>query len=476
MRPRLLLLLPLLLASLSACDGTRDVALPRHVFLITVDTLRADHLGFHGYRRNTSPNLDALAAKAVVFDRAIVQWPKTGPSFAAIWTGQYPHSTGLTHKAAIHVGDGYLTLPELFRDEGFTTLAVNSNGVLSTDLGWQQGFDEYLETRSHFPFGDDQRSYRDSMNARRVNELAFPLLAKHGKAARIFAWIHYSDPHAPYLLPTDFPNPFLGDAHFVGDEPVELEDPRATEIDGRRDLKYYVAQYDANIRIVDDAIAALLAKLKQLGLYEDSLLVFTADHGESLGEHGLYVEHGRLPYNETSHVPLFFLEPYRDAPGQRIARPVELIDLYPTLRELVAPKAPVAGLEGQSLRAFLRGEPESKADQAGAFLRAFSQAGGGSPLTHFRSVQESRWKLIYHPPLETKKGTLPERWELYDLSSDPGEKRDILTGNGPEVQRLRSLLEQWMNGRTWIYPPKGFAVQQSAEIEKQLRALGYLGN
>nr|HRC86424.1 sulfatase-like hydrolase/transferase [Thermoanaerobaculia bacterium] len=308
MRRRFLALLPLL-ALATGCQEDRPPLHPRHVFLITVDTLRADHLGAYGYSRPTSPYLDRLAAKSVLFERAIAQWPKTGVSFASLFTGQYPQSTGLTHKAAIRIPEGYLTLPEFFKGRGFSTLGVNSNGVLSVDLDWNRGFDQYLETRSFFPFDEgDQRGYRDSMNARRVNELALPLLEKHKNDDRLFVWIHYSDPHTPYFLPRDFANPFLNDAQYSGDRKVKLENPAQAEIDGNQELKFYIAQYDANIRLVDGAIEQLVGALEHMGLLEDGCIVFTADHGELIGEHGTIGHHMAL-WQGVLHVPLIVLDP-----------------------------------------------------------------------------------------------------------------------------------------------------------------------
>ncbi len=470
----------LLVASiLSACTAGEEPRPIRRVFLITVDTLRADHLGFHGYRRATSPYLDRLAADSVVFDMAIAQWPKTGPSFASMFTGQYPLTTGLTHHAAIRIPEAYLTLPELLRHQGFSTVAVNSNGILNTDLGWQAGFDEYLETRTHFPAASDgQQEYRDTMNARRVNELALPLVARHAGDPRLFAWIHYSDPHAPYLLPRGFQNPFLEDGFYDDRRVVPFGSPaapEATPIEGRTDLGFYIAMYDANVLVVDQAIEALMRELERLGMLADALVVFTADHGESLGEHDYHLAHGRLPYNTTARVPLLWWRQGAGAP-RRVAEAVELVDLYPTLRDLVAPGLVIAGLEGDSLAPLLRDAPPA----AGGDPRyAYSQAGGGSPLTHYRTVQDSRVKLVYHPALPTRTGTQPARFEVYDLAGDPLESRNLAAGAGPEapeLRRLRAALRRWMGDRDWISPPRGLAQQHSEETLRALRALGYLGN
>jgi len=442
---------------------------PRNVILITVDTLRADHLTSYGYPRETSPAVGELAQAGTLFEHAEAQWPKTGPSFASMFTGQYPQTTGITHDAAVHVPDAYLTLPELFQHLGYSTVAVVSNGVLSSDLGWNTGFDEYLETGRLAPEpSDDPAEYRKYLNARRVNQLALPLLERHADDEHLFAWFHYSDPHAPYLLPEDEENPFVGDAWFTGEEIAPLEEGRHVVLGDHEELRYYVASYDANVRFADRHIGELLARADELGLLENALVVFTADHGESLGEHGYYFGHGRLPYEPGAHVPLVVRWPGRVEAGRRIPRVVELVDLYPTLLDLVAPGREVPGLEGHSLAPFLVDDrPEPPAD---AFRYAFSEAGGGSPTTHFRTVRDDRWKLVYHPPL----GSQPRLWELYDLETDPGETENLVETETREFQRLRSVLGKWMKGSDWIRKGKNEARQHTDETERALRALGYV--
>lgn len=476
-----LAVLTLVLLALVGCNGdVGEPAEPRHVFLITVDTLRADHLGLYGYPRDTSPAIDALGEAGIVFDRAMAQWPKTGPSFATLFTGQYPHSTGLTHKAALRVNEAYLTLPELMSHAGFTTAAVVSNGVLAERLGWNQGFGTYQETWTlASEKSSDPKEYRRWINAQRVNQLAVPLLDGHRETERLFVWLHYSDPHAPYVLPEGFENPFVGDEHYVGEETVELENPRATALGKRRDLKHYVAAYDANILVADQHIAAVLDHAETLGMLDDALVIFSADHGESLGEHAYYFGHGRLPYNDGLHVPLLFSFPEHrrgQLAPRRVERAVELVDLYPTLRQLLAPELEVPGLEGENLVPLFFGQPavgEPDEEAEGPEL-AFSHAGGGSPLTHYRTVQDHQWKLVYHPPLPTKNGERPERWELYDLSIDPAETNNLLELHPNELRRLRRRLFDWMDGRDWIRPPKEQIEAHNEETLRALEALGYV--
>ncbi len=468
----------------AGCGGGGETAAParsarpRHVLLITVDTLRADHLSAYGYPRATGKAVEGLAADGVLFERAIAQWPKTGVSFASMFTGRYPQSTGLTHKAAIRIPDEYLTLPELMAREGFTTVAVNSNAVLSKDLGWDRGFSEYLQTWDLAGgVSEDPREYRRTMNAGRVNELALPLLERHRGDEHLFAWIHYSDPHAPYYLPDDVANPFLGDRWDTGDETVELDDPDSTALGDHRDLRYYVAQYDGNVWYADGRIGELLARAGDLGLLDDALVILTADHGESLGEHGYYFGHGRLPYNDGSHVPLVVRWPRGGvAKGAREARPVELVDLYPTLAALVTPHAEIPGLEGKSLLPLLGiGGKAKDGEAAAAFRLAFSEAGGGSPTTHFRSVQDAEWKLIFHPELKTGKETvLPAKYELYHLTVDPGETENLFAADSEPLRRLRRDLVAWMKGSDWIRLSRDEIQARNDETQKALRALGYV--
>lgn len=452
---------PLILLSilfLAGCGPRVAEDAPRRVFFITVDTLRADHMSLYGYPRQTSPDLARLAATGVTFDGAIAQWPKTGASFASMFTGQYPQTTGLTHRAAIRVPEEYLTLPELFQENGYTTLGVVSNAVLAAQFGWNDGFDEFLETWGGGDFPDDPHAFRHLIHAPKVNELAIQLLEKHPKDERLFVWLHYTDPHAPYMLPDGVANPFLDDALFQGDTVVPRKVARGYKLGGRDDLKYYVSQYDANVLVADLYIRKVLDRARELGLLEDSLIVFTADHGESLGEHGSWFEHGPLPYNTTARVPLFFV---RDGlaglpAGTRIGRPVELIDLYPTLRDLVVPGYEVPGLEGKSLAGFLRGQDSPD------FRLAFSEA--GEKPRYFRSVQDGKWKLVLGVG-----GKRPTGMELYDLAADPQETRNVATAHPEELRRLRAELMGWVKNR----PGRHAGQEEDEETLKALRALGY---
>ncbi len=469
-----------LLAALFLVGCGSDAPGPRHVFLITVDTLRADHMSLYGYPRATSEYLEELAAGGVVFERAIAQWPATGSSFASLFTGRYPHTTGLTHGAGVALPSDYLTLAELLSSRGFATAAVVSNAVLRGSMGWSQGFDEFLQTWDLAPGElEDPVAYREWINARRVNELAMPLLDRLQDEERVFVWLHYSDPHAPYYLPEGVDNPFLGDSWDVGDAPAKIgRRVRAKALGDNRDLSYYIAHYDANIRLADEHIREVLGHARKLGLLGDALVVFTSDHGESLGEHDYYFGHGRLPYNASAHVPLLIVDT-RAGAGRRVGAPVELVDLYPTVLSLVAGDLEAPDLDGDSLAPLLDGGTRARKQALPDFRFAFSQAGGGRGKIQSRSVQDEQWKLIFHPARPAWRSLEPrsERWELYRVDQDPMESRDLLsreTGEVAEVERLRRELEVWMRlgeGRDRL-PDE--AEPRSEEAIRALRALGYI--
>ena len=457
---RALALLSLVALTLGCGDPTPEP--PRRVFLITVDTLRADHLGWHGYPRDTSPRLDDWIERGVVFERAIVQWPKTGPSFASMFTSLYPHTTGLIHKAAQTIPDSYVALPAWFQERGYKTAAVISNAVLSRELGWGGGFDHYEQTwidQATLDAIDSPMEFRRYVWADRVNELAEPLLASLASEERLFVWLHYSDPHVPYLLQPGSDNPFLDDEHYLGDEVVDLAGAEGRAIGDHRELKYYEAQYDANVRVTDRAIGAILDEIAELGMEDGSLFVLTADHGEELAEHGVPFEHGPVPYNSSVHVPLVVVgEPWAAA-GRRVARPVELIGLFPTLVDLLGAPMP-EGFEGQSLRPLLGVDDPAEDDPPPV---AFADA--GAYQRHLRSVQDQEWQLVLRPP---NKGREKPLIELYHLPSDPLQLHDV-AGESPDVRdRLARRLSRWIRDA-----PKNVTPHTEA-ARKALEAMGYL--
>jgi choline-sulfatase len=264
-------------------------------------------------------------------------------------------------------------------------------------------------------------------------------------------------------------NPFLNDGLYLQERqiPVRLV-AKGYVLEGHTDLDYYVAQYDANVRVSDAAVAEVLAALKRLRLLEGSLVIFTADHGESLGEHRSWFEHGPLPYSTTGRVPLVFVGPGIEA-GKRIDRPVELIDLYPTIRDLVDPKREVPGLEGKSLLPFLRAGGPTAAEAA-PFTSAFLEAGRHPNLYH--SVEDGSWKLVFNSGGKHSRAADSKTagFELYDLRQDPLETIDLAAMRKETVRRLRRDLVAWMRKARAM----GDEEEGNSETERALKALGYI--
>ena len=296
-----------------------------------------------------------------------------------------------------------------------------------------------------------------------------PLLRKYAKADRALRLDPLLGPARALHAAGGRQNPFLGDAVFQGpgDRPIPARlVGKGYTLEGRTDLKYYVAQYDANVLVADDYIQKLLDEMRSLGLLEDSLIVFAADHGEELGEHNSWFEHGPLPYNTTAHVPLFFAD--ERAAGGAPRGPAGGADRpLSDPQELIAPDRQVQGLEGHSLWPLLRaGEAGSAAD---LFREAFSEAGRHPNLYH--SVQEGTWKLVFNSGGKRSRAADSPTggFELYDLREDPLETRNLAAAHTEEVRRLRRDLAAWMR--------KARATGEEEvtdENERALRALGYV--
>ncbi|MCZ6508579.1 MAG: sulfatase-like hydrolase/transferase, partial [Acidobacteria bacterium] len=233
-------------------------------------------------------------------------------------------------------------------------------------------------------------------------------------------------------------------------------------IPGLETVGDYVAHYDANILIADRGIGEALDRARELGLLEDALVIFTADHGESLGEHDYFFRHGRYPYNASSHVPLLIHDATRFPAGSSVAQPVELIDLYPTLRELVTPHAPPADMPGSSLVSVLLGEE-------GPDGIAFAESEHGKSI--FLAAQSLEWKLILR--LRPRRDSdLIAGQELYRLADDPLEKHNLIETQPEEFQVLRRLLGAWLADTA--KGSRADSPEVDEEMRQALEALGYL--
>ena len=462
-----------LLLLAGACADGGEARARRKLLLVTVDTLRPDYLGSAGYPLPTTPFLDELLARGRVFPRALTPVPLTTPALASLMTGAYPRTTGV-RELIDRVAPEVTTLAELLAARGWATAAVVTNNVIPAERGLARGFAAY-------DYAGDER------DAAATTRAMIEQLRRIGDAERIFAWIHYIDPHMPYV-----PEPEVARAfdpgydgryalQFGGDQgwrgrrafPSDLSKGEAVH---RNRLPARVNEhvrrlYAGDVRRVDDAVAELLAwTWRELG--EDWLVVFTADHGESLGEHDFYFDHGEYVYNPSLRVPLAFVFPEGDplhGPGSSEAW-VSLVDVFPTLAELLGvPCAEAAGCrpEGRSLVPLLRGEARPQAPlyaESGRsrFPELVRRRVRGDVSGRFRAVIDPPWKLIWTP------GHEDAPYELFDLEADPGEERDLYHPEHPELPRLAGLLRAWSTDG-----PRAEATASEADLEA-LRALGYI--
>jgi arylsulfatase A-like enzyme len=454
-----------------ACGAPRPADPRPDVWLISVDTLRADRLGFAGHPAARTANLDRLAGEGAVCTDAQTPVPRTTQSLASIFTSQYPWQHGVRRLGDALAPEAF-TLAEILHDAGWATAAVSANGVAGPAQGLDQGFDAFTDAASlRARYGVPTRGLRIPANrvgqAEATTREALRLLAAMEPPR--FLWAHYMDPHFLYQPPAPFDEVVdWSTFSFYRDRlrfrPVQATTFYDTRGLSRRWLPQVTRLYDAEIAYVDRWIGPLLEAAGP-----DTLVVFTSDHGESLGEHGYYFEHGDFVYGASMAIPLVFRWPGRIAAGARLDEPVSSLDILPTLLGLLglAPPDPAARV-GVDLGPRLRGA----AADAGAPERIhYGVSGeallegnprrvkGGPPWTMVRS---GRWKLVRAP------GRNGVRFELYDLATDPGEARDLAPGQPERVAALAALLDRGPGA------PAASGPAVRPEVEAELRGLGYV--
>jgi arylsulfatase len=455
------------LALLSVCallGGCSEPAKPRpNVILITVDTLRADHLGCYGYERDTSPNLDAFAKESARFERAYSMAPFTAPSHASLFTGLHTPSHGVYywgHK----VDAGASTLAERFAGAGWRTGAFyNHPSIESCDL--QRGF-QHAEARYYEPAEDS------------IDALLGWVEREPGKP--FASWLHLWDVHRPYgwrdwnELPAEVKSKVQRrELTFAYEEqrygaPTELAvgrgeqfynvpEPRQRKPIGfagkqrvldERDWQFVADRYDGGVRYADQALGRLFAELKRRGLWDNTVIVITSDHGEALLEREpCWFTHDPFLYEETLHVPLFVRVPGGAGSGRAVPDLARGIDVLPTLLELA--DLPGAGLQGRSLLPLLRGESLPPAllwaqtQTHSAKESARRTKPGEDWLEPRECISDGRWKIVIdYEKLAADKTT---GVALYDLQSDPRElKNSAHTPEGlPHVQRLMKAADEF---------------------------------
>jgi arylsulfatase A-like enzyme len=457
-----------------------------NVLLITVDTLRADRLTAAGYPRATTPNLDALAAEGLRFTHAETPRAKTTPAIASLMTGLYPHEHGARDLLVPLAGDHAL-LAERLRAAGWSTAAIVGNYVLIDRFsGLARGFDRWIEElpdRQGVPPDDaPQRT------ARSMSDAALSELAREDGGEPWFLWLHYMDPHGLYDPPpehrvfrSDVPEAIPDDPGHVAQYNVP---PGCRMADGRVDAARVRDLYDGEVRYADAEIGRVLAALRASGELERTIVVVTADHGENLGEHRDWFEHGRDAYETTCRVPLLVrlpaLLPDRPAPGVRKGS-VSLADVAPTLLDLLG--LPPLAAEGSAVRGI------SRRDLFGGELPrphpVFAEKIERANLpgaVQAKAVRLDDWKMIRRYAHDGGHGVVLLSEELFDLASDPGETRNLATAppDSAPLARLQAELLRFASAEVKFEDLAKLLEARRAELEREdpealrvIQALGY---
>ena len=436
---------------------------PTNVILITIDTLRADHLGAYGYVRDTSPTLDALAGEGTRFARCYAQSVTTRASHASLFTGCYPGTHGVVSNV-----EEYPDRPSLMtalHARGYTTAGFVSSVVLNRKFGVQRQLDHFDDAATT---AEANRQNMAERPARATLGAALAYLEQRDPGRPFFTWIHLIDPHGPYAAPEN-PDRFVRDAHAtpgrrtlpLGDTNIGFGDiPRYQNLNGNQDPDFYVARYDAEIRYADDALGEFFQRLRALGLYDRTLIAVTADHGETLDEpnHRRYFSHGLVAYEEDAHIPLIIREPggRRRLAGFDTSAAVLSIDVAPTLLELVGIDVP-SEFEGRSV---LRGV--RAADEPIFSLGSYGTVQTERIMGTQKGVLRGPWRYLIN--------SLDGVEELYDHRGDPREERNVAAGNAEVVADLHRLLADFL-ARAGT---KNRTSDVSPEERARLRALGYV--
>jgi arylsulfatase A-like enzyme len=322
-----------------------------NVILITVDTLRVDHLSLYGYERSTSPNIDAVGREGTVFERAYTYWPKTRGSMAMMLTGRTPSRNGYRARRP-----GLLefnpTLASLLSEAGYRTAAAVDNPNVAKAHGYGKGFETYRET------WEEQGLATEMDRTRAITETGVRFLKEVASDRPFFLWLHYVNPHAPYRPPPPHDRAFLDDVSHAGPRLAAVEGfrdgiRRQWAVPGRDRLGYYIAQYDGEIATADAEIGRVLEALRSSAGAGRTVVVVTSDHGESLGEHGYYFDHGEDLFDPSLAVPLIVCVPGAPA-GVRSPALASTLDVVPTVLDAVRISAP-PGLAGRSLLPIVAG-------------------------------------------------------------------------------------------------------------------------
>ena len=416
-----------------------------NILMIAIDTLRAQQMSCYGYPRRTTPAIDALADEGVLFEQMVCSAIPTQPSFTTIYSGMHPMSHGIVaHGGSADLPRSVPLLPALLLKAGWTTCAVDN---LAASKPWfQKGYEFYIDPSMRRPL-------RLSVTCEQQNRRAVEFLKSCGRE-RFFLFVHYWDPHTPYFPPKPYRTMFYDGDEGTATDPFnesleELwkhplgqrwKDTWLTLPGGQvTDSEYIRALYDGSVRYADDGVNALLSALDAEGLTDDTLVALIGDHGECLGEHGIWYDHHGL-YDENMRVPFILRAPGRLPEGARVSAAVQTMDAAPTILDL-AGEEPHPAMEGQSLLSAV-----------GPGLTERPPYEEPSRIFTSECTWQAKWslrkpdsRLILARSIDYY-GSPPR--ELYDRAADPAETRNIAEERPDLADAMEAELEEWIASET----------------------------
>lgn len=414
-----------------------------NVVMIVIDTIRPDRLGCYGFPLPTSPNIDELASRGTVFTQAITSAPVTLPSVCSMLTSTYPVSHNVRYNGMFFLSPSSTTLAEILRERGYRTGAFIGGFPLDSRFRVDQGFEVYDDDFS----GSAKKGKRTWIGhevgdferlAEEVNARVFPWL-EEVKDERFFLMVHYFDPHWPYEPPGPYDEQF--------------ESP-----------------YNGEVAYTDAAVGALLRRLDELGLMENTLIVLTGDHGESLGAHN-ELTHGEFLFDTTVLIPLILQHHDRIPKGRRIDAMVRSIDIMPTVLDFLDIKGSPQS-QGVSLLPALRGTPEEHPVLLETMLPYYEIDGPDDAPVRVSGLRTGEWKLVY-ATLE-KDGQPAWIGELYNVRNDPLELFNVAERNPDTFGRLMNQMHSLTQTYSARAGPENNYMEMDEETRKKLKSLGYL--
>ncbi len=426
------------------------------VILISVDTLRADHLGCYNPSVKGTDSIDALAGEGVLFEDAVANITKTTASHACMLSGWYTWSHGVRANNRV-IPQEVVLLPEILKEHGWTTGGFVSLSTVKGIYGFTRGFDVYDDQMTILGPAATGNTERRAME---TIDKSLAWLGQH-RNEKAFLFLHLADPHGPYWPPQpyqrDLPKPRpdrtlpLGSHNYVVNAI-----PKYQVIRGHKEIDYYAMRYMAEIRYVDDSLGKFFNTLKEWGIYDKSLIIFTSDHGEALGEHGQWFQHGSSLYFEQAEVPL--VVKYPEIKPARVKGLIELVDIPPFILEYLGIEVP-GHIEGKSFLAWTR-DPALEPDKlwyGDITVKEFDITG----------IQVEGMKLLY------ESGS--KRHQLFNVSEDPAESRNLASSYPEIVDKLDYQRKLFISTRRGLksHRPR-LPPEQRRKEREALRSLGYL--